>query len=276
MKSRSNSLQKGFTLVEMALVLVIIGLVLGAVSIGKDLQRTSEYKKVKQKFVDQWVQAYNQYYIRTGVVLGDDAAVPTMAVNGDVDQFQTELLGVTDGDYSGIDTDIAGRICQGESNDAYEGSRDAQSIVDPGGVGENIETSQNLHGYFDNLGIRMPPGRAEGREDRYVYLDSNGNPQEIQICFQWNPPGTVSNAGNVMVISGLTPDLARMLDEMVDGQANALRGAFREQGRTDDGNTNWTFTNIDAAGTAAAAAGTGTARDEDQVIIVTAHYKMNQ
>ncbi len=52
--------QGGFTLIEMAVVLVIIGLILGAVSIGKDLQRNAEYKKVKQKFVDQWAQAYNE------------------------------------------------------------------------------------------------------------------------------------------------------------------------------------------------------------------------
>ncbi|MCK5872730.1 MAG: type II secretion system protein, partial [Methylococcales bacterium] len=46
--------QSGFTLIEMAIVLVIIGLILGAVSVGKDLQRSAEYKKVKQKFIDQW------------------------------------------------------------------------------------------------------------------------------------------------------------------------------------------------------------------------------
>ena len=275
MESRISTLQKGFTLVEMALVLVIIGLILGAVSIGMDLQRTSEYNKVKQKFVDQWAHAYNQYYTRAGVVLGDDPAVPTMAINGDIDQFQDLLLDVTDGNYANVDTDAAGRICQGPSNDAYVGNRDASSTHDAGS-GDVTVNSQNLHGYFDRLGIRMPPGRAEGREDRYVYLDSNGNPQEIQICFQWNPPGTVSNAGNVMVISGLTPDLARMLDEMIDGQANALSGAFREQGRADDGNANWTFSNVDAFGTTASDAGTGTVRDEDQIITVTAHYKMNQ
>ncbi len=56
--SRMNRMhQQGFTLVEMSIVLVIIGLILGAVSIGKDLQRDAEYSKIKQKFVDQWVQA---------------------------------------------------------------------------------------------------------------------------------------------------------------------------------------------------------------------------
>ena len=60
----SLTTQRGFTLIEMAVVLVIIGLILGGISIGKDLQRDAEYDKIKQKFIDQWAQAYNVYYQR--------------------------------------------------------------------------------------------------------------------------------------------------------------------------------------------------------------------
>ena len=68
--------QQGFTLVELAVVLAVIGLIIGAVAIGKDVQRNAEYTKVKNKFIDQWEQAYNQYYQRTGVVLGDNQTAP--------------------------------------------------------------------------------------------------------------------------------------------------------------------------------------------------------
>ncbi|VAW47370.1 hypothetical protein MNBD_GAMMA03-1091 [hydrothermal vent metagenome] len=66
----------------------------------------------------------------------------------------------------------------------YEGLSAPNAICE-GAQGPNMtRTATNtLHSYFDNLGIRMPPGRAEGSEDRYVYLDSNGNPQQIDICF---------------------------------------------------------------------------------------------
>jgi prepilin-type N-terminal cleavage/methylation domain-containing protein len=57
---RSAVRQKGFTLVELAVVLAVIGLIIGAVAIGKDVQRNAEYTKVKNKFIDQWEQAYNQ------------------------------------------------------------------------------------------------------------------------------------------------------------------------------------------------------------------------
>ncbi|MBV0933295.1 hypothetical protein KTN04_08090 [Marinobacterium sp. A346] len=63
-------------MVEIAQVLVVIGLILGAISIGKDVQRNAEYTKIKQKFVDQWVSAYNNYYLRTGVVLADSQTQP--------------------------------------------------------------------------------------------------------------------------------------------------------------------------------------------------------
>jgi len=249
-------------------VLVIIGLILGAISIGKELQRNAEYKKVKQKFVDQWASAYNEYYEKYGVVLGDSQISPTLAVNGN--ENQTVLDAFLDQGTAEYDITPPGRICEGDPND------DGRTV-----------SAVTLHQLFDEAGIRMPPARAEGREDRYVYLDTNGNPQEIAVCFQWNPPiadGTGGeNAGNQMILIGLTPDLARHLDEMIDGKADAREGMFRQQGATN---------------TAAAAIGGGAPGapgiewasdnrrrfgdsdprnfDEDQVETVVAQYKMNQ
>jgi prepilin-type N-terminal cleavage/methylation domain-containing protein len=252
---RSISKQAGFTLVEMAIVLVIIGLILGAVSIGKDLQRDAEYAKVKQKFVDQWVSAYNGHYQRAGVVLGDDETTPRIMVNG---VTHTPVNGViSGGNMTGVN--MTG-ICHGSS----------APFMTP------AATNLELHSFFDNLGLRMPPGRAEGFEDRYVYLDSNGNPQEIQICFQWNAPETDSGSGNVMVIAGLTPDLARALDQMVDGKPDAGEGVFRQQDVTVSSSgvpgVQWLGTNRDSFGNS----GNERNRDEDQVLTVVAHYKMNQ
>ena len=76
--------QQGFTLVELAVVLAVIGLIIGAVAIGKDVQRNAEYTKIKNKFIDQWEQAYMQYYQRVGGVLGDSQTAPQNMVNGEV------------------------------------------------------------------------------------------------------------------------------------------------------------------------------------------------
>lgn len=270
---RTASPQAGFTLVEMAIVLAVIGLIIGAIAIGKDVQRNAEYTKIKNKFIDQWAQAYNQYYQRTGVVLGDSQTAPRYMVNGANYGSSNPTPGGTP--LSGGDMTSAaspGDICSGAAG---------PNMTAPG------TTLLTLRTLFAQAGVRMPPGRAEGFEDRYVYLDSNGNPQEIQVCFRWNPPG-IANAnqlgegsGNVMVISGLTPDLARSLDQMIDGKPDAQEGLFRQQGVA-NGTANqpgvqWGTNNTySMATTGATGTGTGNNFDEDQVATVVAVYKMNQ
>ncbi|MBU0827313.1 MAG: prepilin-type cleavage/methylation domain-containing protein, partial [Gammaproteobacteria bacterium] len=107
-------------------------------------------------------------------------------------------------------------------------------------------------------------------------------------CFQWNVPLADSSpadavgegSGNVMIITGLTPDLARSLDQMIDGKPDEREGRFRRQGVLNNagGAVNapgqeWNLTNRDSIDPAHAVS---RSFDEDQVAIVTAIYKMNQ
>ncbi len=252
--SRSFAAQKGFTLVEMAVVLVIIGVILGAVMIGRDAQRNAEYLRIRQSFVNQWALAYNSYYQRVGTPLGDLRTAPRLMVNGDT------YNGALGGDLSGVTEPNA--ICQ-------------VAPVNPITRG----TVSRLRQLILDAGVELPTGRGVQSEDRYAYLDTNGNPQEIQICFQWNRPGTASGAGNVMVISGLTPDLARSLDAAIDGVVDPGAGSFRKEGVA-----------VGAGGVGGAAGAArvdwlevntqnyaGAVGDrESQVRTVVAHYKMNQ
>ena len=255
--------QSGFTLVELAVVLAVIGLIIGAMAIGKDVQRNAEYTKIKNKFIDQWEQAYNQYYQRTGVVVGDNQVAPRLMVNG-----------------AGYVAAAGSPISGGNMTSVTEPGRACDKADGPNMEARATATT-NLRALMTQTGVRMPPGRAEGFEDRYVYLDSNGNPQEIQVCFQWNQPTQAEGSGNVMVISGLTPDLARMLDQMVDGKPDAQEGRFRRQlianGTANAPGVQWNRTNDDSiAGTATDATGDNRRFDEDQVATVVAIYKMNQ
>lgn len=62
---------RGFTLIEMAIVLIIIGIIIGAVVKGKDVVKSAEQKRLYTTFMREWQVAYNNYYDRTGWILGD-------------------------------------------------------------------------------------------------------------------------------------------------------------------------------------------------------------
>ncbi len=277
--------QQGFTLIEMGIVLAIIGLILGAVMIGKDVQRNAEYSKVANKFVYQWKMAYDQYYQRTGVVVGDCQQAPTYMVNGS----ETTFNGVASctragGGAAGVPASFANTGLRVSHGLGYA----ANSV----GAGDPATATQDLRTLMQQAGIRMAPGRGEGSEDRYLYTDSNGNAAELQIAFQWNPPGTISGAGNVMVLRGLTPDLARYLDQLIDGKADSREGRFRIQNATLntaghfanapggqwEANNTQGFAEANSTGPNNPAAGTTNGRtlDEDRVVLLTAHWAMDQ
>ncbi len=58
---------KGFTLIEMAIVLVIIGIIVGAIVKGGDLISNANDKKIKGE-IDTIRAAFNTYYDKKGVV----------------------------------------------------------------------------------------------------------------------------------------------------------------------------------------------------------------
>ncbi len=63
--------RSGFTLIELSIVLIIIGLIIGGVMKGKDLINSAEQKKIYNTWLKQWVVTANTYQDRTGAMLGD-------------------------------------------------------------------------------------------------------------------------------------------------------------------------------------------------------------
>jgi prepilin-type N-terminal cleavage/methylation domain-containing protein len=81
MKYRSYARQAGFTLVEIAIVLVIIGLLLGGVLKGQEM---IENAKVKNAINDMRgvTAAYNSYIDRFRRIPGDDGPLATLQARG--------------------------------------------------------------------------------------------------------------------------------------------------------------------------------------------------
>ncbi len=63
--------REGFTLVELAIVLVIIGIILGAVLKGQELVFNSKVKRVQSQ-LKEMVAAFYTYYDKYGYYAGDD------------------------------------------------------------------------------------------------------------------------------------------------------------------------------------------------------------
>ena len=227
--------QTGFTLVELGVVLLVIGLLLGAAAIGRDLQRGAANQRLSTDFVQGWQLAYEAYYNGVGRPPGDDATNPTGQVNGVTVPAQTRLCGAA------------------------------------------------LVNAFLAAGVRVPEGRANGQPDRAVYLDSNGNPQEVQVCFQnvnWAEPGPalgnfVTRPRNVMVLTGVTYSLVAMLDQQIDGRSDARFGRLRDESLanaiTTVVGTVWPIDDRMAFGSTVP-----TSQDEDQVAVTTALFQMTR
>lgn len=225
----SASRQTGFTLLELSIALLIIALLIGALSVGSDLQRNANYQRLATSFVRGWQLSFLTFTDKVGVVPGDSQITPTGKINGANDSELCEL---------------------------------------------------DLRNAMYAAGVNMPQGRAEGFETHYGYLDSNGNPQDLSVCLKnvaWSVPGSSANQyvvqrKNVLILRGLTPDLARMIDALVDGNPDARFGRFREEAlvaSTVSTGAEWSRDNrYDFAGA-------NTNLDESQVITLTAFYLMD-
>ena len=63
--------KSGFTLIELSIVLIIIGLIIGGVMKGRDLITSAEQKKIYNTWFKQWQVLSNSYQDRTGSFLDD-------------------------------------------------------------------------------------------------------------------------------------------------------------------------------------------------------------
>lgn len=172
-----HSEQSGFSLVELAIVLVIIGLILGAISFSSSVQRSAEQASLYARFVVPWSDAYTEYFNRNGFVPGD-----SLPATGQVNAG-------------------SGQLC-----------------------------STSMKTVFTAAGIELPGGRGRGAEELYLYADADGNQQQLAVCFDYVSDWYTASGNepaNIMRITGVTPDLARKLDALIDVNSDSAWGDLR-------------------------------------------------
>jgi len=191
MKMRKSSLrnQKGFTLIEMAIVLVIIGLILGAVIKGKDVMNSAKQKKFYTNFVKTWELAAASYYDRTGNLLGDGT-----------------INGGTVATKDGIFDNVAGSAFG------------------------NVDTA------LKGVGLEVPVSNTTN-SGQYTYSGTYSGTQPVTLHLYNLYSHTDLRYRNALYLTNMPTDLAIALDTIIDGEANAQTGNFRQY--PDNTSTSW-------------------------------------
>ncbi len=183
---------RGFTLIEMAIVLIIIGIIIGAVVKGKDLVRGAEQKKIYTKYINSWRIAYLTFYDRTGKILGDtwDSSLGTPAAgqDGNADTSAGSATTPTD----------AGQA------DLYDGPASGTPYMG-----------------LKQAGLSAPVTNATTNYE-YKYIDSEGAAHVMEIAFKYDS----TNKYNYMFISEIPNELGLALDTMIDGEADGTANDF--------------------------------------------------
>jgi prepilin-type N-terminal cleavage/methylation domain-containing protein len=192
---RGNS---GFTLIEMAIVLIIIGIIIGAVVKGKDLVRSAEQKRLYTTWAREWQAAFNNYYDRTGWILGDTNTV--------------DNSGARDGRCSNpSDANIKSQLTRVGLEPPTNGPTGlslVRTYTDSSGVSRtltlhfnynaNIGNYMAIQGIPNDLGMawdRIIDGELDGTAGDFLYSAAWNAPVAVAWPDATNPPATANVAG---------------------------------------------------------------------------------
>jgi prepilin-type N-terminal cleavage/methylation domain-containing protein len=217
-ETMNNREQLGFTLIELSIVLVIIGLIVGGVLVGQDLIKAAEIRAT--------VSQYEKYNSEVNTFRSKYNGIP-----GDIACGTAWNLGFQGGQSASCTGGMTGTAGQGDGNGLLEGGSSAAVIAKgetlvfwrdlsdanliDGNFGASISTSSGSPGTdttIPTVATYVPPAKA-GRSNYWTVAADSGINYYLLTGFGTTPITT----GGVYSFSGnLTPIESYNIDIKVD------------------------------------------------------------
>lgn len=204
----------GFTLVELSIVLVIIGLIVGGVLVGQDLINAAKIRSQISQ-MEKYQTAVNTFKLKYGYLPGD-IPDPTASAFGftarGTNAGQGDGNGLIEGTYSGAPDSNWGLIVEAGETAIFWTDLAAANLLDGGSfTSASIICPPGCWGVFTgNLGDYFPTGKIGNGNFISVYSDSNKNYFEISIIT------AILGNSQITANTGLSPIQAYAIDNKLD------------------------------------------------------------
>ena len=200
MRRAGRKAQSGFTLVEIAIVLVIIGLLLGGVLKGQELIENGRVKNAAND-MNGIVAAYNSYLDRYRKVPGDDGPVANLTARG------TAWAGMAAGNNNGILDVNAGQT--------FTGGGEGATFF------QHLRASGFITGNPADVGVNALPVNAWGGRLGVINVAVQGRvAARVMVCLG-SVPGKAAAALDVQLDDG-RPDTGSF--RATEGANNVVPG----------------------------------------------------
>ncbi|MEA3384136.1 MAG: prepilin-type N-terminal cleavage/methylation domain-containing protein [Campylobacterota bacterium] len=206
MIKKQNS-KKAFSLIEMGIVLIVIGIIIAASMTGGDIIKSADTKQFYQNFAGKWSVVINGYYDRMGKELADnhsDLANSDNTPNGYFDGVEP-----TQSDIEGAGINLAKSITTNQPEKT-------RYMVDGEFTGYKIVT------------IKLGSYKADGTINNYIILTNI--PKDIAVSIDRYVDGASNGTnGNVIVLQKTVSDTDLPLN-YVSGDTDISKYSYEDIG----------------------------------------------
>ena len=205
---------EGFTLIELSIVLVIIGLIVGGVLVGQDLIHAAAIRRQVSQF-EKYNTAVNSFRLKYNVLPGDMLPEQASALG-----FFGRSGGGGDGDGDGYITGLGGYFYLGGETVLFWEDLSAAGLID-GSFKYNPDVNMTTDAQF---AAEMP--RAKIGNGNFVYVNgvyngfippvTSGDNTLYMNGFQIIRTDSMNGFGMLNTTSGLTPVESYNMDQKID------------------------------------------------------------